>query len=61
MVQYTICNNDTFWNLAQRYGCTVEQICAANPGVIPAALQIGQVVNIPVGEAGMFCSFHPFK
>ncbi len=44
---YTIQAGDTFFRLAQRFGTTVAAIQAANPGVDPNRLQIGQVINIP--------------
>lgn len=44
---YTIQANDTYWRLAQRFNTTVEAIIAANPGVDPDRLQIGQVICIP--------------
>lgn len=46
--QYTIQAGDTFFLLARRFGTTVAAIQAANPGVDPNRLQIGQVINIPV-------------
>ena len=45
---YEIKAGDTFYALARRYGTTVEAIMAANPGVDPRKLQIGQLVCIPV-------------
>jgi len=44
---YTIRAGDTFFLLAQRFGTTVAAIQAANPGVNPNNLQIGQVICIP--------------
>ncbi|MDQ7789959.1 MAG: LysM domain-containing protein, partial [Clostridia bacterium] len=44
---YTIQAGDTFFRLAQRFGTTVAALQAANPGVDPNRLQIGQVINIP--------------
>ncbi|MDI9476482.1 MAG: LysM peptidoglycan-binding domain-containing protein [Natronincolaceae bacterium] len=44
---YTIRAGDTFYLLSIRFGTTVGAIVAANPGVNPNALQIGQVVCIP--------------
>ncbi|MDK2820187.1 MAG: peptidoglycan DL-endopeptidase LytF, partial [Clostridia bacterium] len=44
---YTIKSGDTLWKLAQQYNTTVEAIMAANPGVDPNNLQIGQVICIP--------------
>ena len=48
---YTIQSGDTFFRLAQRFGTTVQAIQAANPGVDPNNLQIGQVICIPVRPA----------
>ena len=44
---YTIRQGDTFFSLAQRFGVTVDQLIAANPGVDPDRLQIGQQICIP--------------
>ncbi|HAN86723.1 MAG: LysM domain-containing protein [Bacillota bacterium] len=44
---YEIRAGDTFYALARRYGITVEAIMAANPGVDPRRLQIGQLICIP--------------
>ncbi|KKM09915.1 hypothetical protein SY88_16290 [Clostridiales bacterium PH28_bin88] len=44
---YTVQAGDTYFRLAQRFGTTVEAIAAANPGVNPNNLQIGQVICIP--------------
>ena len=44
---YTIKAGDTFFLLAQRFGTTVQAIIAANPGIDPNFLQIGQVICIP--------------
>jgi len=49
--RYVVNNqNDTFFNLANRFRCLLKQIMDANPGVVPEHLQIGQVVNIPIGN-----------
>ncbi|MBE3590933.1 MAG: LysM peptidoglycan-binding domain-containing protein [Firmicutes bacterium] len=48
-VAYTVRPGDTFFLLAQRFGTTVAAIQAANPGVNPNNLQIGQILCIPVG------------
>ncbi len=45
---YTIRAGDTYWRLAQRFDTTVDAIIAANPGVDPENLQIGQQICIPV-------------
>ncbi|EFJ41579.1 chitinase, lysozyme [Volvox carteri f. nagariensis] len=49
---YTIQPGDTFWAIAQRRGTTVDAIQSLNPGVDPAGLQVGQVINVPCGSNG---------
>ncbi|MGI5840444.1 MAG: LysM peptidoglycan-binding domain-containing protein, partial [bacterium] len=44
---YTIVAGDTCFNLAQRFGTTVQAIQAINPGLNCNNLQIGQVICIP--------------
>ncbi|HEX3044483.1 MAG TPA: LysM domain-containing protein [Bacillota bacterium] len=44
---YTIRAGDTLFSLAQRFGTTVAAILAANPGLNPNALRIGQNICIP--------------
>jgi len=46
---HTIRAGDTFFSLARIYGTTTEAITAANPGVSPSVLQIGQTLTIPLG------------
>lgn len=46
--QYQIVAGDTFYSLARRFNTTVEALMAANPGVDPNRLMIGQVICIPV-------------
>ncbi len=45
---YTIKSGDTLYLLAIKYNTTVEAIMAANPGIDPMNLQIGQVICIPI-------------
>lgn len=44
---YTIQAGDTFYQLSQRFNVPLDAILAANPGVDPKNLQIGQLVCIP--------------
>lgn len=44
---YTIQSGDTFFKLSQRFNVPLDAILAANPGVDPKNLQIGQLVCIP--------------
>ena len=46
--QYTVQLNDTLWDIALRFGFTnPDAIVAANPGLNPDLLPLGQVLNIP--------------
>ena len=45
--QYTIQSGDTFWSISQKLDTDIETIMAANPGVIPTSLYVGQVINLP--------------
>lgn len=44
---YIIQSGDTYGRIAQRFGLTISAIEAANPGVDPRRLQIGQRINLP--------------
>lgn len=44
---YTVQSGDIPETIAARFGITVEALLAANPGVSPTGLQVGQVLNIP--------------
>ncbi len=48
LVIHVIESGDTFSYLSFFYGSTIEDILAANPGLEPTSLQIGQKVIIPV-------------
>ncbi len=46
--QYVVQPNDTLWDIALRFGFqTLDPILAANPGLNPDFLSLGQVLNIP--------------
>jgi LysM repeat protein len=51
--KYVICNGDSFYLLAQRFGGTCEDWIRANPQVDPAMLQIGQTVVLPELKKGL--------
>ena len=44
---YTIRAGDTFYSIARRYNISLDALLAANPGVDPDRLFIGQVICIP--------------
>lgn len=45
--EYTVTKGDSFYTIAKKFGVTVKAIEAANPGVEPTKLQIGQKLQIP--------------
>lgn len=49
---YTIEAGDTIVAIAEKCGLSSDDILAANPGVDPGALSIGQVINLPTGDSG---------
>lgn len=49
--EYTILKGDTFGKLAKDFHVSVSALLAANPGVDPARLKIGQTVHIPAPDA----------
>ena len=52
---YTIKAGDTYFSLASRFGITVEALVAANPGVDPNALRVGQQICIPPSTTPVPC------
>jgi LysM repeat protein len=49
--EYTVTKGDSFYTIAKKFGVTVKAIEAANPGVEPTKLQIGQKLQIPAAAA----------
>jgi LysM repeat protein len=48
VTQYVVQPNDTLWDIAIRFGfSTLDPLIAANTGINPDLLAIGQVLNIP--------------
>jgi len=45
--EHVIQKGDTFYSLARDSGSSLEEVIAANPGVDPKRLQIGQKIKIP--------------
>jgi LysM repeat protein len=50
--EYTIVKGDTLASVAKKNGVTLKALEAANPGVVPTKLKIGQKINIPAGGSG---------
>jgi len=49
---YLVRANDTFLGIALAFGLTREELAAANPGLNPDLLSIGQAILIPAAGAG---------
>jgi LysM repeat protein len=47
---YILKNDDTLLGLAYRFGVTVDQIVAANPGINPHFLTVGKPIVIPIKD-----------
>jgi LysM repeat protein len=48
---YAVAGGDTPWTVAKRFGVSVEHLLAANAGINPRRLQIGQMLAIPATQA----------
>lgn len=48
--KYTIRRGDNYYTIGKSFGVSMQAIAAANPGVEPTRLQIGQVINLPSAE-----------
>lgn len=53
---HTVQYGDNYWMLARRYNTTVDDIFAANRGVNPYSLYVGQHIVIPVNHPPYFRS-----
>lgn len=49
---YTVLAGDTFTIIAAKFNVALASLEAANPGVNPTTLQIGQIINLPPGTTG---------
>ncbi len=47
-IVYVIRAGDTLYSIARRYGVTVDALIAANPGINPRNLRIGEKICIPI-------------
>lgn len=46
---YTIRPGDNLYTISRRYNTTVNRIIAANPGIVPTNLRVGQRIRVPYG------------
>ena len=49
---YTVADGDTVWSVAKRLGVSPDALVAANPGLDPRRLSIGQRLAAPAGADG---------
>ncbi len=50
---YKIVAGDTLSTIAEKFGVSLDDLMAANPGVIPSALRLGQDLHIPTGSGNL--------
>jgi LysM repeat protein len=48
--EYIVVQGDTFSKIAKKFGVTVKAVEAANPGVEPTKLKVGQKLSIPAAS-----------
>jgi LysM repeat protein len=48
-MEYVVVHGDTLGKIAKNHGVTLSALKAANPGVVPAKLKVGQKLTIPAG------------
>jgi LysM repeat protein len=51
--EYVVVQGDTFSKIAKKFGVTVKAVEAANPGVEPTKLKVGQKLSIPAASGNM--------
>jgi LysM repeat protein len=51
VTEYTVMKGDVLETIAKKNGVTVKALEAANPGIVPTKLKIGQKLAIPAGGA----------
>jgi N-acetylmuramoyl-L-alanine amidase len=54
--EYVIVQGDTLGKIAKKNGVTLKALEAANPGVVPTKLKVGQKISIPAGDGGAAAS-----
>ena len=59
-ILYTIKAGDTYYKLSITYGVSVSSIIAANPGVDPYNLRIGQQIKIPTPKRHSVAAWVPY-
>jgi membrane-bound lytic murein transglycosylase D len=52
VVTHRVARGETLTHIARRHGVRVDALRAANPGLNPRRMQVGQTVQVPVGAGG---------
>ncbi len=50
--QHIVARGDTFYGLSRRYHVPLSALKAANPGIVPARIRVGQKIVIPGNASG---------
>jgi LysM repeat protein len=50
--EYVVVHGDTLGKIAKKNGVSLKALEAANPGVVPTKLKVGQKLSIPAGTGG---------
>jgi LysM repeat protein len=53
---YSVATGDTLSKVAQRFGISLEALLAANPGIQPSQLSVGQTIIIPSASQNLVSS-----
>jgi LysM repeat protein len=56
MTEYVVVKGDSFAKIAKKFSVSVKAIKAANPGVEPTKLKVGQKLSIPASSGGATAS-----
>jgi LysM repeat protein len=49
---YTVAGGDTLSSIAERFGIRLDDLLAANPGIVPEALSVGETLKVPASSPG---------
>jgi LysM repeat protein len=50
--EYVVAKGDSFYSIAKKFHVKIKDVEAANPGVTPAKLKVGQKLQVPAGSSG---------
>ncbi len=56
---YVVAKGDSFYSIAKKFHVKTKEVEAANPGITPAKLKVGQKIQIPAGGSSSGSSATP--